>query len=207
VTAASHNASLLRRVGRELRAHVEGFVAAWPGGLGTAARRAFFARRLKALGSNPVLGAHLLVIGPQNIEIGNTFACWRNCTLAACDDGKVVIGDRVSLNANVYVNACRGGRIEIGNDVMIGPNTVMRTSDHVTTATGRTMREQGHAPAAIIIENDVWISGNVTVLGGTRIGTGAVVAAGAVVTRDVIAHAIVGGVPAKVIKMRQAFPS
>ena len=197
-----HNRGVLRRVRREFRAHVEGIVAAWPGGLGTAARRAFFARRLKSLGSNPVLGAHLLLIGPQNIEIGNSFACWRGCTLAACDDGAVVIGDRVSLNANVYVNACRGGRIEIGNDVMIGPNTVMRTSDHVTTATGRPMREQGHTPAAIIIDDDVWISANVTVLGGTRIGTGAVVAAGAVVTRDVAPRTIVGGVPARLIKMR-----
>lgn len=56
--------------------------------------------------------------------------------------------------------------------------------------------------AAPVIGNDVWIGGNVTLLRGVRIGDGAVVAAGSVVTRDVPPYAIVGGVPAKVIRMR-----
>jgi galactoside O-acetyltransferase len=201
VTSPS-KAGVWARAGREVRAHLEGLISALPGGFGVAARGAFHRKRLRALGANPVIGTQLLVHGPQNIEIGDAFSCWRGCTLAACDDGAVVIGDRVSFNANVYINACRGGRIEIGNDVMIGPNTVMRTSDHVTLSTAQPMRLQGHIPAAIVIEPDVWISANVTILGGTRIGTGAVVAAGAVVTHDVASYAIVGGVPARVIKMR-----
>jgi galactoside O-acetyltransferase len=192
--------SLLHRVGREALAQIEGVAGGLAGGLGFAARRAFYAQRLKKLGANAVLGRQLLVHGPDNIEIGAGF--WRLCTLAACEDGAIVIGDRVSFNANVYVNACRGGRIEIGDDVMIGPHSVMRTSDHVTAQRNRAMNTQGHVAASIIIENDVWIAANVTVLGGTRIRTGAVVAAGAVVTRDVEPYAIVGGVPARVIKMR-----
>lgn len=194
--------SALGNVGRELRAQVEGIAGALPGGLGYWARRAFYARRFKTLGSNPILGAGLLVHGPQNVHIGHRFSCWRLCTLAACENGAIVIGDRVSFNANVYVNACSGGRIEIGDDVMIGPNTVMRTSDHVTSSTERPMKMQGHTAGTIVIGSDVWIAANVTVLGGTRIGTGAVVAAGAVVTSDVAPYAIVGGVPARVIKMR-----
>lgn len=54
----------------------------------------------------------------------------------------------------------------------------------------------------VTIGNDVWIGGNVTILRGVKIGDGAVIAAGAVVTRDVEPYAIVGGVPAKVIKYR-----
>lgn len=54
----------------------------------------------------------------------------------------------------------------------------------------------------IIIEDDVWIGLGVTVLSGVRIGKGAIVASGAVVTKDVPAYSIVGGVPAKVIKYR-----
>ena len=54
----------------------------------------------------------------------------------------------------------------------------------------------------ISIGNDVWIGANVIILDGIRIGDGAVVAAGAVVTKDVPAYAVVGGVPAKVIKYR-----
>ncbi len=52
------------------------------------------------------------------------------------------------------------------------------------------------------IGNDVWIGSNATILQGVNIGNGAVIAAGAVVTKDVPPYAIVGGVPAKIIKYR-----
>lgn len=58
----------------------------------------------------------------------------------------------------------------------------------------------------IIVEDDVWIGFRATVLSGVRIGQGAVIAAGAVVTKDVPAYAIVGGVPAKVLRYRFAEP-
>ena len=54
----------------------------------------------------------------------------------------------------------------------------------------------------IVVEDDVWIGYGATILSGVRIGQGAVVAAGALVTKDVPAYAVVGGVPAKVIKYR-----
>lgn len=54
----------------------------------------------------------------------------------------------------------------------------------------------------VLIGNDVWIGANVTVIGGISIGDGAIVAAGAVVTKDVPPYAIVGGVPAKIIRYR-----
>ena len=54
----------------------------------------------------------------------------------------------------------------------------------------------------IVLDDDVWIGYNVTILSGVHIGQGAIVATGAVVTKDVPPYAIVGGVPAKVIKYR-----
>jgi acetyltransferase-like isoleucine patch superfamily enzyme len=52
----------------------------------------------------------------------------------------------------------------------------------------------------VVIGDDVWVGGNATILPGVTIGDGAVVAAGAVVTRDVPAHSVVAGVPAKVVR-------
>ena len=57
-------------------------------------------------------------------------------------------------------------------------------------------------PQPAVIGNDVWIGSNSTILGGVRIGDGAVIGAGAVVTKDVPPYAVVGGVPAKIIKYR-----
>ena len=54
----------------------------------------------------------------------------------------------------------------------------------------------------VVVENDVWIGSNVTLLMGVTVGRGAIVAAGAVVNKDVPPYAIVGGVPAKVIKFK-----
>ncbi len=65
----------------------------------------------------------------------------------------------------------------------------------------RTYRE-GESKGNIIVEDDVWIGQNAIILSGVHIGQGAVVAAGAVVTRDVPAYALVGGVPANIIRYR-----
>ena len=193
---------MLARVWRQILAVVESLVSWFPGAAGAYLRRAYYRRHLAGLGPNAGLGPGLLVLGPHRIRIGEHFTCWRLCTLAACDDGDIEIGDRVSLNANVYLNACSGGLITIGHDVLIGPNAVFRTSDHVTVDLDRRIRDQGHTSGAIVLEDDVWIGANVTVVGGVRIGRGAVVAAGAVVTKDVEPYSIVGGVPAKLIKRR-----
>ena len=122
--------------------------------------------------------------------------------MAACTDGELTIGNRVALNANVYINACSGGTIRIGDDVIVGPNVVMRASDHAFDDVTRPMRDQGHTAGVIVIDDDVWLGANVTVVGGVRIGRGAVVAAGAVVSKDVEPYTIVGGVPARLIRRR-----
>jgi len=111
----------------------------------------------------------MLVLVPHKISIGNSFSCWRQCTLAACYDGVIEIGDRVAFNANVYLSACADGRIVLGNDVIVAPNVVMRTSDHVTSARDKPIRHQGHVSGEIIIDDDVWIGANAIITGGVRI--------------------------------------
>jgi acetyltransferase-like isoleucine patch superfamily enzyme len=64
------------------------------------------------------------------------------------------------------------------------------------------MFKQGIITSPIIVCDDVWVGYGVSILKGVTIGTGAIIAAGSVVTKNVPPYSIVGGVPAKIIKMR-----
>lgn len=99
-------------------------------------------------------------------------------------------------------------KVKIGNNVMFGPNVTILSGNHRINYLGKCMTEvhdcdkEGIEDKDIILEDDNWIGANATILKGVIIGKGAVVAACALVTKDVPAYSIVGGIPAKVIKMR-----
>ncbi len=111
------------------------------------------------------------------------------------DFGKNIhFGKRIFLNSGCHFQD-QGG-IYIGDDVLIGHNVVLATINHDLNP--KNNRRNHYAP--IHIGDRAWIGSNATILAGVTIGKWAVVAAGAVVTKDVPDYAIVGGVPAKVIK-------
>lgn len=102
-------------------------------------------------------------------------------------------------------------QVRIGNYCSIGPECVFMTGgehpyDRLSTYPFRMKLglsdNESVTRGPIVLEDDVWLGFRSTVMSGVRIGKGAVVAAGAVVTRDVPPYAIVGGVPARVIKYR-----
>lgn len=103
-------------------------------------------------------------------------------------------------------------KVRIGMYVSIGPNvTFLLNSDHPLTHISTfpflvkylgCSSYESISKGDIIVDDDVWIGFRSTIMSGVHIGQGAVVAAGAVVTKDVPPYAIVGGVPAKVIKYR-----
>lgn len=114
-----------------------------------------------------------------------------------CDNGKnISVGDNFLINFNGVVLDI--APVIIGNNVMIGPNTLITTVNHPLNAKER--RNHMAVATPVTIGNDVWIGGNVTILPGVTIGDRAVIAAGAVVTKDIPANTVAGGVPAKVIK-------
>ena len=91
----------------------------------------------------------------------------------------------------------------IGENVMMGPNCYIHSVNHRFDRIDIPMTKQGNSePKPVIIDDDVWIGYGAIIMSGVHIAQGAVVAAGAVVVKDVPAYAIVGGVPAKVIKYR-----
>ena len=112
-------------------------------------------------------------------------------------------GKNITIGKDVFINSgCHfqdQGGIEIGDGALIGHNVVLATINHDLNP--KENRKNHYAP--IRIGAHVWIGSNATVLPGVTIGDWAVVAAGAVVTRDVPAMTVVGGVPAGVLKTIQ----
>lgn len=114
-----------------------------------------------------------------------------------CDNGRNIhVGDE--FLANYRVTILDIAEVRMGNNVWIGPNTLITTINHPMTPSGR--RKHLGIAKPIIIGDDVWIGGNVTIVAGVHIGNNVVVAAGAVVTKDVPDNSLVGGVPAKWIR-------
>lgn len=109
-------------------------------------------------------------------------------------------GKNITVEKGVFINSgCHfqdQGGITIGEGSLIGHNVVLATLNHAMDPAHR----KDLLPAPIKIGKNVWIGSNATVCPGVTIGDGAVVAAGAVVTKDVPANAVVGGVPAKLIR-------
>ena len=128
--------------------------------------------------------------------------CGKNVNIeqGATITSKLSIGD----NSGVGVDCICGGEVIIGNDVMMGPECVIISRNHEFSRTDIPMRLQGYEEAkTCTIGDDVWIGRRAMIMPGVTIGSHSIIAAGAVVTKDVPEYAIVGGVPAKVIKYRK----
>jgi acetyltransferase-like isoleucine patch superfamily enzyme len=116
--------------------------------------------------------------------------------------GDVRLGDYCSVNP--YSILYGHGGLHIGSRVRIAAHVVIIPADHEFDDLERPIMEQGVRPRPVRVGDNVWIGAGARILGGVEIGCGAVVAAGAVVTKDVLANAVVGGVPARVLYVRDA---
>jgi acetyltransferase-like isoleucine patch superfamily enzyme len=113
-------------------------------------------------------------------------------------------GKHISIGKNVFINfdctfLALGG-ITIEDDVLIGPKVSLITESHPLNP----MQRKGLIGKSIVIKRNAWIGAGATILPGITIGENSVVAAGAVVSKDVPDNTIVGGIPAKIIKIIEA---
>ena len=109
-------------------------------------------------------------------------------------------GKNIHVGEDVFINACchfqDHGGVTLGDGCQIGHNVVFATLNHGLAPEERVST----IPAPIVLGKNVWVGSNATILQGVTIGDNSVIGAGAVVTKDVPANTVVGGVPAKFIK-------
>ncbi|HBY96845.1 MAG TPA: transferase [Chloroflexi bacterium] len=140
---------------------------------------------------------------PTGIEIGERTLVMHGSVLHVYNfRGLPHAGIRIGCDSLIgEYNVIRGqGGIVIGDRVYTSPMVQMLAVNHVFSDPRRPFIEQGITAQGIVVEDDVWIGSGAIITDGVRVGRGAVVAAGAVVTRDVPAHTVVGGVPARVMQ-------
>jgi len=136
-------------------------------------------RQLGAMGEGTVIKPSASLAHPENIFLGKGCDINRYVHLWAGPNSKIIIGDYSGVSPHSFI-----------------------TSDNHGIRKGELFQFQKGVEADVIIGKDVWIGAHAVILPGVNIGDGAVVAAGAVVTNDVAANAIFGGVPAKKIGER-----
>lgn len=131
----------------------------------------------------------------KNIKLGKNVTIAYNCFISPLE---LSVGDNSWLGVNNFI--C--GKVIIGKDVQLGPNVSIPGASHIINSE-LPLSKSGALIKGTIIEDYVWVGSNVTIIDGVKIGKGAVVAANSVVTKDVPEYAIIGGIPAKIIKFRR----
>ncbi len=123
-------------------------------------------------------------------------------TKIRCHEGEVLIGDKTVLGQECTISAYK--HVRIGEQCVIADRAMFIDFDHGIVEVERTIREQGIYKRDVNVGSNVWIGYGACVLRGVQVGDNAVIGTNAVVTSDVPANAVVGGIPAKVIRMREA---
>jgi acetyltransferase-like isoleucine patch superfamily enzyme len=152
----------------------------------------------------------LCFVGPGvKFEIGRNARvslgrwCWigHGCKVRV-HEGELIVGAKSVLGQECTISAFQ--HVSIGRECIIADRVMMIDFDHGMVEVERPIREQGIYKRDVRIGHNVWIGYGACVLRGVTVGDNSVIGTSSVVTCDVIANAVVGGIPAKVIRMRDA---
>lgn len=189
--------------------------------------RALVYRAIMKLDGTPAIEAGVRIAHASGVRLGKSVYLDQGVYLHALPNG-IAIGDNtfimhhtmlhvfnfrglpqagITIGNNCFLgeyNVIRGqGGVHIGNEVYTGPMVQMVAVNHVYQDANRPIREQGITAQGIVIEDDVWIGANATIVDGVRVGKGSIIGAGSVVTRDIPPYSIAVGSPAKPVKDRR----
>jgi acetyltransferase-like isoleucine patch superfamily enzyme len=196
-----------------------------PGALGLALRSRLFPLLLGQCGRNVTFGSHVVLRHPhkisvadnvviddycvldakgtttEGIRIGSGVFLGRN-TILSCKNGDITLGDRVNIGFNSEVFSASS--VRIADDALIAAYVYVIGGGHEFADPSRSVLDQPRTSHGIEIGARTWLGAGVKVLDGVEIGDGAVIGTGAVVTQSVPAGAVAAGVPARVMRTREA---
>ena len=123
-------------------------------------------------------------------------------TKIRCHEGAVEIGEKTVMGQECTISAYQ--RVRIGNECVIADRAMFIDFDHGMVEVERPIRMQGIYKRDVEVGNNVWIGYGACILRGVSVGDNSVIGTNSVVTKDVPANAVVGGIPARIIRMREA---
>ncbi len=199
-----------------------------PGAIGLVLRKILWPRLFGQCGNGVFFGENIILRHPNRIYLGNKVVISDGCILDArnpalekvielndevilsnnvmisCKGGSISVGSHTGLGAQTVIQSVANSPVEIGSEVFIGPKCYITGGGNYNTDRldipiwKQGLKEMGTTK----IGDDIWFGANVTVLGGTSIGSHSIVAAGAVVTKSLDEKSISAGIPAKILKYR-----
>jgi acetyltransferase-like isoleucine patch superfamily enzyme len=149
------------------------------------------------------LGRRLeLTVGRRgNLRFGR-FVWIGDGTKIRCHEGTVEIGEKTVMGQECTISAYQ--RVRIGEQCVVADRAMFIDFDHGVVEVERPIRLQGIYKRDVLVGSNVWIGYGACILRGVSVGDNSIVGTNAVVTKDVPANAVVGGVPARIIRMREA---
>jgi acetyltransferase-like isoleucine patch superfamily enzyme len=161
-----------------------------------------YGRRLKLDGLCFIGPRVVLQIGRDaQIELGR-WSWLGHGTKIRCHEGRVSIGAKTVMGQECTISAFQ--HVSIGRECVIADRVMLIDFDHGVVEVERPIRLQGIYKRDTRVGNNVWIGYGACILRGVTVGDNAIIGTNAVVTKDVPANAVVGGVPAEIIRMRKA---
>jgi acetyltransferase-like isoleucine patch superfamily enzyme len=146
-------------------------------------------------------GRHLKLQTGKDASIGFGRFVWiGDGTKIRCHEGRVEIGAKTVMGQECTISAYR--HVKIGEQCVIADRTMFIDFDHGVVETERPIRQQGIYMKDVTVGSNVWIGYGACILRGVSVGDNSIVGTNSVVTKDVPANAVVGGVPARVLRMR-----
>lgn len=167
-------------------------------------------KKFKKVGANFYLGKDYSVLNPEFMEFGDGFCTKERFRIQAIFNYEgqrfspsIKIGNNVIFNTDIHIGCV--DRIEIGDNCLFASRIYITDHDHGET----NLKSLRTAPAKrkliskgpVIIEDNVWVGEGVAILSGVTIGKNSVVATNAVVTKSYPPNVIIGGIPAKILKV------